>query len=601
MAVQNVNMFSPYLAEQTEIERRRRIAEALQMQGMQPIEIPQTPAGGFAVPISPMQGLAKIAQSLMGGYGQRKSAEETKGLTDRYRAQSANEMDRFMLTAKGTPAVQPTFAVDDEGNPMPSYPAVPGNLDAAYAGLANSLDPARANLALTRGMSQMERQQQAEEFRALINELNGGQGSRQPVVDALRQGADIGDIGPTNTNAERVGQSGNPLAGIDPSVIALMGSPNPLAQKLAPMLQKTREPINVRPEGTVYMPGQGPIFTAPKGGIQTRWGSAGPSASSVPGYAPALAGVETAQAAGKAYGALPYAPPSAVNVPGAPVGMTPSQQIQSATGLPPPTPAQVLSGTRPIPKVSVAPTVTLSEIQRITDPAERAQAEQAFRQQRGAGIPLQSEGEQAEQKKIGSELGDFYGKSMISAANAGVSNRFIDNMEKAAAELKTGKLGPAQSELIQWAQAIGVPISKEERNMAGSFQALNSLAINLAGKATRQSDAQPAAFQYLQVLKSMPDIIRTPEGFSRITAWMRDMNNYEIAKFSELSKWRQQRGTSEGFQEHWAQAQTQLPFVWNQRFGVDEAIQNAPGQPGRQGVVTPATRTQKAIPWDQLR
>jgi len=74
---QNVS-FTDYGAEQQDIERRRKMAELLSQQGMQPIE--QQTAGGYVVPTSWTQGLAKALQSGLGGYQQGQLKEEAKTL-----------------------------------------------------------------------------------------------------------------------------------------------------------------------------------------------------------------------------------------------------------------------------------------------------------------------------------------------------------------------------------------------------------------------------------------------------------------------------------------------------------------------------------------
>ena len=81
--VQNMSLTNPYSMEAAEIERRRKLYEALQQQSMEPIQQQPTPAGGFAVPIAPTQGLAKIAQALAAAYGQYKTGESEKALGER--------------------------------------------------------------------------------------------------------------------------------------------------------------------------------------------------------------------------------------------------------------------------------------------------------------------------------------------------------------------------------------------------------------------------------------------------------------------------------------------------------------------------------------
>lgn len=91
----NVNTFTDYGAEAQDIERRRKMAEMLQQQSMQPIE-QQT-----GVPISWTQGLAKLLQGYNAGQGQQDATKRQQALSERARTDAMN-------WAQGMP--QPTSA-----------------------------------------------------------------------------------------------------------------------------------------------------------------------------------------------------------------------------------------------------------------------------------------------------------------------------------------------------------------------------------------------------------------------------------------------------------------------------------------------------------
>src|SRR3990167_5021011 len=101
MPVNNVSLTSPYSAEQAAIERRRRMAEALQAQSMQPIES-QT-AGGWVVPISPWQGAAKLAQGLFGGLGASRADAQQKALAERLMGERQKTVQEARTAFQGTP------------------------------------------------------------------------------------------------------------------------------------------------------------------------------------------------------------------------------------------------------------------------------------------------------------------------------------------------------------------------------------------------------------------------------------------------------------------------------------------------------------------
>jgi hypothetical protein len=69
----NINL-SPMTAEQAAIQRRQKMAEALQQQAQQPLEMPTT-AG---VQISPLAGLAKVLQGYMGGRAEQQALADQK-------------------------------------------------------------------------------------------------------------------------------------------------------------------------------------------------------------------------------------------------------------------------------------------------------------------------------------------------------------------------------------------------------------------------------------------------------------------------------------------------------------------------------------------
>lgn len=109
-----INTFTDFSAEQKALERRRRMAEMLGQQSMQPIEVQQN------APISWTQQLAKALQGYQAGREERDVGEREKALTTRARTEAA-EFFTGMPQAKteDLQAAMP-FQNDDEGNAMPS-------------------------------------------------------------------------------------------------------------------------------------------------------------------------------------------------------------------------------------------------------------------------------------------------------------------------------------------------------------------------------------------------------------------------------------------------------------------------------------------------
>lgn len=77
----SVSLIDPYSQQLEEIARRKRMAQALQEQGSQVLEMPTAPG----VTISPYAGLAKLIQAGFGAYQEKKAREETAALQDKYR------------------------------------------------------------------------------------------------------------------------------------------------------------------------------------------------------------------------------------------------------------------------------------------------------------------------------------------------------------------------------------------------------------------------------------------------------------------------------------------------------------------------------------
>lgn len=136
-----VNLTAPndFQTQQQAIERQRRLAEALQQQSMEQMQ-GQTVPGGFYVPPSPVQGLARLAQALVSKHQQDSADQKQSDLSDRQRNALVDGLTGYQQALQGTPAE--TFAPDGDGmGPTGTQPAVPGNRQAALAALLRSEHP----------------------------------------------------------------------------------------------------------------------------------------------------------------------------------------------------------------------------------------------------------------------------------------------------------------------------------------------------------------------------------------------------------------------------------------------------------------------------
>jgi len=107
MADINLN---PYTAESEAIAKKLRMAELLQQQAMQPIELPTMPG----VRVSPLSGLAKMLQAYGASKQSERATEEQKALAERYQGDVSGDFQAMIRALQapaqaGQPAIEPTF------------------------------------------------------------------------------------------------------------------------------------------------------------------------------------------------------------------------------------------------------------------------------------------------------------------------------------------------------------------------------------------------------------------------------------------------------------------------------------------------------------
>jgi len=140
------NNFSPYDSEAQNIEQRRKYAEALRGQALEPIQ--QQTAGGYVVPIHPLQGLAKMLQAYGSRRGMEMADEQRKDLTGRMDTERSTDMTALANALRGTPARPQVMGSDDQsmladqgGEANPMTQAVQGDPNQAAMIAMNSRLP----------------------------------------------------------------------------------------------------------------------------------------------------------------------------------------------------------------------------------------------------------------------------------------------------------------------------------------------------------------------------------------------------------------------------------------------------------------------------
>ena len=130
----NVSLTRDLSTEDKAIARRRKLAESLYNQGIQALPNNEM-AGGYVVRRSPLEGINKIAQVMLGVRGMKQAEEEEKALGDERNQRMAKALGDFQRHAQGAPE---QTRVLNEGGEEQTTPAVQPNRQAAIESLMNS-------------------------------------------------------------------------------------------------------------------------------------------------------------------------------------------------------------------------------------------------------------------------------------------------------------------------------------------------------------------------------------------------------------------------------------------------------------------------------
>lgn len=151
MPVQDISL-TDYGTEAESIRRRRRLAEMLQQQSQEPLQQPQM-QGGWAIPASPLAGLAKMVQAYGGAKGMQRSDAEMKALAERLRGERQQDWSTLAQGMQGRP--EEVMPEGVQGPPQPGRPA--GQVDPAL--IAQLRTPEAQSAAMQMYQKQMQPQQ----------------------------------------------------------------------------------------------------------------------------------------------------------------------------------------------------------------------------------------------------------------------------------------------------------------------------------------------------------------------------------------------------------------------------------------------------------
>jgi len=117
-----VSLIDPYSQQAEEIARRQRMAQALQESGSQVLQMPTTPG----VAISPLAGLAKVLESGLGAYQEKKARQDYAKLQNEYRDKYKTQFGD-LARAISAPA-QEAFAGQEAVPGQEAIPAQPAKM-----------------------------------------------------------------------------------------------------------------------------------------------------------------------------------------------------------------------------------------------------------------------------------------------------------------------------------------------------------------------------------------------------------------------------------------------------------------------------------------
>jgi hypothetical protein len=159
--------FGPDAEKQLEIQRRMQLAQALQGQGMEPLKS-ETAPGGWAVPIHPLQGIAKLAQSYVGGMQAKKGQELAGQLQRDTQERSGADTNLLAQALLGRQAQPAGMSEDAAGNvtPTDAVPAMSG--PQAISRAIPMMGPQMQPVALQALMGSQQREDAQEHQRAQL-------------------------------------------------------------------------------------------------------------------------------------------------------------------------------------------------------------------------------------------------------------------------------------------------------------------------------------------------------------------------------------------------------------------------------------------------
>jgi hypothetical protein len=479
--------FTDYAQELQNTERRRQFAQALMQQGMEPTQT-QPAVGGIVTPISPFAGLAQMAKLGVGGAMMGMAEKRSKTLSEEH-----NKALVDALTKLGQSPTDPA-----------TIAALTQLPETMQAGVNLSLQNAQRRSIMDMAGGQPQNPMSPNSPTPSV--MAGAQGTTQPVSMPQQ-------------SLQNVPGMGGPAGGV-PMKYWLAGDPNQGFQKYIEQLAKDQAPINVRPGGTVFIPGQGPRFTAPQGGMQTTWEGGSPQMGAVPGAVGAIQSTSEAGALGKSLGEFhPVQQASGATVP------VLGRDIQRGGGQPSPRPT-VPSGD---------PWANIPKLQTPT----------------GIGQTTFQKEFQAKQAENANTLGQKFG------TQADMSSQRLAYNQQALELLNTSATGPLalqSAQLKNWLVSSNLVPESAFKHPPSDTIALNKDLLNAAAEKAKQryGSRMTQSEVMLQIKQGAPNVDMTKAAIKYLLDSDNAMAQYHIQQANDFGKYIQQQGDPMRFEGWYA-------------------------------------------------
>lgn len=573
---QTASFYSPgfdYSADISEIERRKKLAEALQSQADLPLQ-GQVAPGGYAVPISPWQGLAKVATQYNANKQAESAEKKQRELSERAQRELTGVLRQGSEAYTGRPAR--TIAPDpqeaqqsaDQGTPEVAPVNQPGVApDLNKAAMIYLSHPQTAPLGMNMAQQDITTKQQLARALAATGVDTGGGATSVAASPGAAPAAQPGGTMPASlqqsppaspqagAQAPQGAQGQFDRNGVPLDFSKSLQVSDPTLGKYWDYVKQLREP-KMSANGQVMQYQQ-----LPNGG----WG-----------YAPGAGAVEAARAfADVGEKAKADQDIIEVKVEGRPVQMTRSEAVrrfgQQAQTVPAVTPTQ-------------APQAPQTGFQRVGQVPQQDEAALRFVEQQAAkGIPASAYGGQPQQQQpqAGFGVGQTPGEKKFEEGSAENATKYRASLNDRVATgqdlmmrigeseglLKQFQAGGGQGvrvQLAQMAQAVGAPQSTVDgiaRGDLGSAQAFQKIVVSQAMEALKQAMATTggtgagritqAEFQIF--MKANPNLELDPRALEKIYGFARKVHGRDYAEQQAFQTWIDEKKDPAGFQPSWSQ------------------------------------------------